>query len=107
MRGFIASIPREYQFRLRPLGTSGADILDETRLCLVHGMAHTSVSLLHEPHVSALDEREPSFMRCLESANEILQAVFLILGVSSSLSCFFICVFLSLTLAHALDRYLV
>ena len=87
MRGFIASIPREYQFRLRPLGTSGADILDETRLCLVHGMAHTSVILLHEPHVSALDEREPSFVRCLESANEILQAVFLILGASLSLSC--------------------
>ncbi|GAA5841944.1 hypothetical protein JCM9279_003165 [Rhodotorula babjevae] len=88
VRGFIASIPRELQFRLRPLGTSGADILDETRLCLVHGMAHTSVILLHEPHVSALDEREPSFVRCLESAHEIVQAVFLILGTSYDVALF-------------------
>ncbi|GAA5934774.1 hypothetical protein JCM3775_002052 [Rhodotorula graminis] len=88
VRGFIASIPREYQFRLRPLGTSGADILDETRLCLVHGMAHTSVILLHEPHVAALDEHEPSFVRCLESANEILQGVFLILGTSYDVALF-------------------
>ncbi|GAA5852477.1 hypothetical protein JCM9279_003462 [Rhodotorula babjevae] len=80
--GFLSAIPREYQFRHRPLGTGVGDVLSETRLHLVHGIAHTSWILLHEPYVSTLDEDEPSLVRCVESANEILQGVFLILGTS-------------------------
>jgi len=80
VQGFMASIPREYQFLHRPLGAGIDDVLSETRLCLVHGMAHTSSILLHEPYVATLDEAEPSLVRCVESANAIQQSIHLILG---------------------------
>ena len=86
IHGFISSIPREYQFQHRPLGSGAADVLTETRLCLVHGMAHASMILLHEPYVATLDDDEPSLQQCVASANEILRSIFLILGASLSLS---------------------
>ena len=107
IHGFLSAIPREYQFRHRPFGSGLGDVLSETRLHLVHGIAHASSILLHEPYVSTLDEDEPSLVRCVESANEILQAVFLIVGASPSLSSFLFSAFLSLTLARSLYRYLV
>jgi len=95
IHGFISSIPREYQFQHRPLGSGAADVLTETRLCLVHGMAHASMILLHEPYVATLDDDEPSLQQCVASANEILRSIFLILGASLSLSLSLILLFLS------------
>ncbi|KPV74257.1 uncharacterized protein RHOBADRAFT_54102 [Rhodotorula graminis WP1] len=88
IRGFIASIPRGYQFQHRPLGSGAADVLTETRLCLVHGMAHASMILLHEPYVATLDDNEPSLRQCVASANEILRSIFLILGTSYEIALF-------------------
>ncbi|GAA5914990.1 hypothetical protein JCM8208_005024 [Rhodotorula glutinis] len=88
IHGFIASIPREYQFQHRPLGTGAADVLTETGLCLVHGMAHASMILLHEPYVATLDDDEPSLRQCVASANEILRSIFLILGTSYEITLF-------------------
>lgn len=79
---FLASIPRQYQFQHRPLGSGSADVLSETRICLVHGIAHVSSILLHEPYVLTLEEDEPSLVRCVASAQAILQSIFTILGTT-------------------------
>ncbi|GAA5820630.1 hypothetical protein JCM3770_003558 [Rhodotorula araucariae] len=85
---FIASIPREFQFQQRTPGSGSGDILTENRLCLVHGMSRVSRILLHEPYVSSLDDDEPSMVKCLNSANEILQSIFTIIGTSYEIALF-------------------
>jgi hypothetical protein len=82
VHSFRASIPREYQLTSFLPGSGTFDLTSETRLCLLHGLAHTSTILLHEPWINSLDETEPSIVKCTESATAILQAVFILLSSS-------------------------
>ncbi|GAA5983894.1 hypothetical protein JCM11641_006413 [Rhodosporidiobolus odoratus] len=86
IQSFRASIPREYQLHSFVPGSGTFPVLDETRLCLVHGLAHISTILLHEPWVASLDEGDFSMRKCSESAREILQAVFILLSTSYEIS---------------------
>ncbi|GJN90337.1 hypothetical protein Rhopal_003346-T1 [Rhodotorula paludigena] len=80
VKGFISSIPREYQFPQCTTAAEPLDTLSVMRLALVHGMSHCSHILLHEPYVATLEETDQSMTQCMKSANEILNVVFAVLG---------------------------
>ncbi|BGP56608.1 hypothetical protein JCM8202v2_004236 [Rhodotorula sphaerocarpa] len=83
---FIASIPREYQIgRRAAMGVRG-DVLTEVQLCLVHSIAHSSLILLHEPHVASWEAEDEGMRKSLESADEILQAIFISLNASTEIA---------------------
>ncbi|GAA5888673.1 hypothetical protein JCM6882_009044 [Rhodosporidiobolus microsporus] len=86
IQSFRSSIPREYQLSSFDPGSGAFNVLDETRLGMLHGMSHLSTILLHEPFVSSLDEGEPSMRKCMEAARQILQAVFKLLSSSYEIS---------------------
>lgn len=77
---FLASIPREYQFTHRPIPGVAPDVLTETRLCLTHAMSHNATILLHEPWVNSISDQDEGMRKCLTSANEILNTIFVIIG---------------------------
>ncbi|GAA5883358.1 hypothetical protein JCM3774_002035 [Rhodotorula dairenensis] len=83
---FIGSIPREYQMARRSAMGLRADVLTEVYICLVHSIAHSAYILLHEPHVSSLNDDDDGMRKSLNSANEILQAIFLTLNASTEIS---------------------
>ncbi|GAA5990057.1 hypothetical protein JCM10908_005801 [Rhodotorula pacifica] len=83
---FIGSIPREYQIARRSAMGIRADVLTEVNICLVHSIAHSAYILLHEPHVSSLNDDDEGMRKTLASANEILQAIFLTLNASTEIS---------------------
>ncbi|GAA6032123.1 hypothetical protein JCM8097_007084 [Rhodosporidiobolus ruineniae] len=84
VEAFRSSIPREYQ--VSTLHPGQANVLDQTRICLVHGLGHISTILLHEPWVSSLDEEEASMRKCLDCAKAILKEVFTLLTSSYEIS---------------------
>lgn len=65
------------------MGVRG-DVLTEVQLCLVHSIAHSSLILLHEPHVASWEAEDEGMRKSLESADEILQAIFISLSESLS-----------------------
>ncbi|BGP59241.1 hypothetical protein NBRC10512_005033 [Rhodotorula toruloides] len=83
---FLASIPREYQFTHRPTPGVAPDVLTETRLCLTHAMSHNATILLHEPWVNSISDQDEGMRKCLTSANEILNTIFVIIGTSYEVS---------------------
>ncbi|BGP25902.1 C6 transcription factor [Rhodotorula toruloides] len=83
---FLASIPREYQFTHRQTPGVTPNVLTETRLCLTHAMSHNAIILLHEPWVNSAGDQDESMRKCLTSANEILNTIFVIIGTSYEVS---------------------
>ncbi|GAA6003786.1 hypothetical protein JCM10207_003598 [Rhodosporidiobolus poonsookiae] len=86
IQSFRSSVPREYQLGSWIPSSGQLDILDETRLCLVHGLGHAATILLHEPWVSTLDIGDEGMRKCCESARGILQAVFTLLSTSTEVT---------------------
>lgn len=73
---FKRSIPREYR--------TAEAMMRDSRLFLVHALAHTATILLHESSASA-ESGCPSLAKAMESARAILDAMYELLGTAYDL----------------------